>query len=52
MKEIVYRCNPKKNIKCKKKYCHINGGECKWTTKFKYAKKTPLNLIKNLFNTD
>lgn len=50
MKVIVYSCNPKKNIKCKKTGCYINGGCCKHTTKFKYAKKTPLNLIKNLFN--
>lgn len=52
MKKILYKCNPNKNIKCNKKSCYINGGECRYTTKFKYAKRNIFSLIKNLFNND
>ena len=34
----VYRCNPKKNKKCDKKGCYINGGLCRHTGYKRYAK--------------
>lgn len=30
--EMLYLCDHKKNTKCAKTYCHINGGECRHTT--------------------
>ena len=46
----VYSCNYKKNDTCNKSYCICNGGECKMTTQYKYAKKTLLNYIKKIIN--
>lgn len=46
----LYSCNIKNNDKCKKNNCICNGGPCKYTTNFIYAKKTPLNYFKMLFN--
>lgn len=47
----TYSCNISKNIECNKRYCICHNGECKRTTDFKYAKRTPLNYIKRVINT-
>lgn len=48
----VYSCNYKKNKECSKTHCKcIDGIEgCTNTTKWKYAKRTPLNYIKRIIN--
>ena len=35
----LYICDPKRNEKCNKKNCYINGGQCTCTTNIKYAKR-------------
>lgn len=35
-KRARYKCDPNKNIKCKKRECFINGGECRLTRNIKY----------------
>lgn len=53
IKEIeIYSCNYKKNKECKKSYCQYLDGiyGCTNTTKWKYAKRTPLNYIKRIIN--
>lgn len=35
----LYICDTKKNTKCSKTNCHINGGECRHTTHKEYAVK-------------
>ena len=44
----TYSCDINKNANCNKKNCSKDF--CTRTTQFKYAKKTPLNLIKKLIN--
>jgi hypothetical protein len=39
---MLYYCNPKKNTKCKKTHCFINGGMCFCTTE-KTFKRNRLN---------
>lgn len=46
----TYSCDINKNKKCNKKHCICNGGECRRTTKFEYAKRTPINYIKKVLN--
>ena len=49
----VYSCNVTKNIKCNKRNCatcHEDRYGCTNTTKYKYAKKTPLNFLKKIIN--
>ena len=46
----TYSCNINKNTECNKRYCIYNSAECKRTTNFKYAKRTPLNYIKRIIN--
>lgn len=48
----LYSCNYKKNDCCKKTHCkYVNSSEeCTNTTKWKYAKRTPLNYIKRIIN--
>lgn len=49
----LYSCNVTKNVECNKRNCAIcykDGYGCTNTTKYKYAKKTLLNLIKNIIN--
>ena len=46
----TYSCNINKNIECNKRHCICNNAECKRTTNFKYAKRTPLNYIKRIIN--
>lgn len=49
----AYSCDVAKNIECNKKscaICHEDGYGCTNTTKYKYAKKTPLNFIKKIIN--
>lgn len=42
---MYFVCDPEKNIFCKKKTCHLNGGRCTLTTDINYAKKpTPLGI--------
>lgn len=51
--KLLYSCNHKKNIECPKKNCAYlveDGYGCKHTSKYKYAKKTPLNFIKKIIN--
>jgi len=45
----VYSCNYNKNINCKKNNCKYSfcKGDCKNTTEWKYARRTPLNYIKH-----
>ena len=44
---VIYSCDKEKNKECTKKHC---GTYCNHTTNFKYAKKTPLNLLKFIKN--
>lgn len=48
----LYNCNYKKNIECKKIHCKYCGcfddTACSKTTKWKYAKRTPLNYFKKI----
>lgn len=37
--ELIYECDPNKNTICSKTACSINGGPCKNTTDYKYAKQ-------------
>lgn len=37
-KKVLYKCDPEKNIECKKTMCYINGGECYRTLNAEYAK--------------
>lgn len=48
----IYSCNYKKNNECKKTCCQNIDGRygCTNTTKWKYAKRTPLNYIKRIIN--
>ena len=46
----TYSCNINKNTECNKRYCICNNAECKRTTNFKYAKRTPVNYIKRIIN--
>lgn len=36
----LYACNPKKNVTCDKTNCYKNGGKCRLTHDFRYAKVT------------
>lgn len=44
----LYSCDINKNIECKKNNCDKDF--CSKTTKYKYAKKTPLNFVKKIIN--
>jgi len=48
----TYKCNYKKNKECSKSHCKYRNGieGCTDTTKWKYAKKTPVNYIKRIIN--
>ena len=49
----IYSCDVDKNIECNKKncaICHEDGYGCYTYIYYKYAKKTPLNLIKKIIN--
>lgn len=49
----LYSCNVYKNEECNKKnckVCHRDNYGCTNTTKYKYAKKTLLNIIKKIIN--
>ena len=49
----TYSCDVNKNKECNKKNCAIYDCDkygCTKTTKYKYAKKTPLNIIKKIIN--
>jgi len=48
----VYKCNYKKNDKCNKTCCQFLDGihGCTNTTKWRYAKGTPLNYMKRIIN--
>ena len=49
----IYTCDVNKNKKCNKKNCAVcyeDGYGCTNTTQYKYARKTPLNLIKKIIN--
>jgi hypothetical protein len=35
---FMFKCDPEKNIECKKTGCYLNGGPCKYTRYMKYAK--------------
>lgn len=51
--KLLYTCNPRKNKGCTKWGCaHYYEGRniCSHTSKYKYAKKTPLNFIKKIIN--
>lgn len=48
--KAIYSCNRKKNIRCKARNCCVNDGFCSHTTKWQYAKRTPLNYIKRITN--
>lgn len=28
---MLFECDPEKNTKCTKEYCHLNGGPCRYT---------------------
>ena len=32
----TYKCDPNKNTECSKTFCHINGGDCYYTTNKEY----------------
>lgn len=44
----MYKCDIDKNLECNKKNCIRNGGPCKMTTKFKYSKKTFIDILKRI----
>jgi len=49
----TYSCDVVKNVKCNKNNCYIMQKaycECKRTTNFEYAKRTPWNYIKRIIN--
>ena len=49
----AYSCDVEKNRECNKKNCTICCEDrygCTNTTKYKYAKKTPLNFLKKIIN--
>lgn len=49
----AYSCDVAKNKECNKKNCAICNKDlygCTNTTKYKYAKKTPINFIKKIIN--
>ena len=51
--KLLYSCDPKKNKGCSKMGCayyYLGKDICKHTSKYKYAKKTPLNYIKKIIN--
>lgn len=37
-KKIIYKCDPEKNTECKKNFCFIRGGGCRYTADPKAAK--------------
>lgn len=45
--DIVYICDPKRNKRCRKTGCHLNGGPCKYTKDRRYALAgtMPVHLI-------
>lgn len=49
----LYSCDVNKNKECNKKncaICHEDNYGCTNTSRYKYAKKTPLNFIKKMIN--
>lgn len=49
----IYSCNVDKNIECNKRNCaiyHKDRCSCTNTSRYKYAKKTPINFIKKTIN--
>lgn len=51
--KLTYSCNHIKYKECPKTicaYCYEDGYGCKHTSKYKYAKKNPLNFIKKIIN--
>lgn len=46
----TYSCNINKNKQCPKRCCVCNGGECKRTLEYKYAKRNIVNFIKKVIN--
>ena len=52
----IYRCDPNKNVECKKTGCYKNGGCCQYTknkkyrmNKFKIIKEGLWNYLKKNF---
>jgi len=42
--EQVFKCDPEKNVACKKNDCFMNGGSCKATRHLEFAKQ-PLESV-------
>lgn len=40
---MLYLCDPRRNTKCLKTFCWLNGGECRCTTNADYAERTVLD---------
>lgn len=36
---VIFWCDPKKNVNCRKDGCYIHGGPCRFTTNPKCAKE-------------
>lgn len=41
LEDNVYLCDPEKNVRCRKKDCYINGGECSLTKNPRYRRELP-----------
>ena len=37
--DMLFECDPHRNVECTKSNCVINGGECTRTKEIKYAKR-------------
>lgn len=47
----IYSCKVERNVECIKSHCAKEKGYgCTNTTQYKYAKRTPLNILKKLIN--
>lgn len=44
MDDILYPCDPNKNVACNKRGCFINGGPCQETRHIEYADVAPVKL--------
>ena len=48
----VYECDPVKNTRCTKEWCHLNGGPCECTTHEEYRMElTPVYKLEEMMGT-
>ena len=50
MPRVYYKCDPEKNVNCKKQECYVTNGRCSLTSKVEYTSNPDIAIM--IFDVD